>query len=64
MNGSLYPIYTPKHGIDFKDTFSRVVKWGTLWILFTLVAQLDWCIYYLDVKKNKINEEFEEMHMY
>ena len=42
--------YTQKAGIDFKETFSPVVKHDSLRVILTLVAVLDLVMMQLDVK--------------
>ena len=34
--------YTQTHGIDYLETFAPVAKINTIWVLISLLANLDW----------------------
>jgi len=52
--------YALKERVDYKETFSPTVKWGTIRSLFSLVAQNSQKIHHMDVKTTFFNGDFKE----
>ena len=52
--------YTQTFGIDYQETFSLVTKMNTIRILFSLSANLGWCMQQYDVKNAFLHGELEE----
>lgn len=48
------------YGIDYKQTFALVAKMNTIWVLLSLIANLNWPLPWLDVKNTSLNGELEE----
>jgi Reverse transcriptase (RNA-dependent DNA polymerase) len=42
--------YTQTYGIDYKETFALVAKMNTIRVLLSVVVNLDWKLYQMDVK--------------
>ncbi|GJU18344.1 ribonuclease H-like domain-containing protein [Tanacetum coccineum] len=51
VNGS-----TQLEGVDVDETFSPVVKLGTIWIILSLATSRHWHVHQLDVKKAFLHE--------
>jgi hypothetical protein len=53
--------FSQKYGIDYKETFSPVIKFSSIWVLLTIAASEDWVLLQLDVTaaflKGKLKEE-------
>jgi hypothetical protein len=53
--------FSQKYGIDYKETFSPVIKFSSIWVLLTIAALEDWVLLQLDVTvaflKGKLEEE-------
>lgn len=52
--------FTQKQGIDYKETFSPVVRHSTLRLLFALSVKLSLKICHLDLKTAFLNGELNE----
>jgi hypothetical protein len=56
--------YSQKEGIDYKETFSPVVRFETLRLLFSIASANSWTIQQMDVKVAFLNGELtEEIYM-
>lgn len=47
-------------GVDYVETFSPVVKFSTIRLIFTLVASKGWTIQQIDVNNVFLNGDLEE----
>ena len=52
--------YTQTYGVDYAETFSPVAKISSVWILISLVANLGWPLFQLDVKNAFLNGDLKE----
>lgn len=52
--------FTQRHGVDYNETFSPVVRYSTLRLLFALTVKLDFKTTHLDVKTAFLNGYLEE----
>lgn len=52
--------FTQSYGIDYQETFVPVVRYNTIWVLFSRVSNLDWPLYQLDVNNVFLNGDLEE----
>nr|GEV08028.1 putative reverse transcriptase domain-containing protein [Tanacetum cinerariifolium] len=52
---------TQLKGIDVDQSFSPVVKPGTIWVVLSLVASRHWSIHQLDVKNAFLHDDLSEM---
>lgn len=52
--------FTPREGLDYKETFSPVLKYSTLKLLFALSVKLDLKISHLDVITAFLNGHLDE----
>lgn len=55
--------FTQSYGIDYQETFAPVAKLNTIWVLLSLVVNLDWTLHQLDVKNALLNSDLEEVYM-
>ncbi|KAL9269976.1 Retrovirus-related Pol polyprotein from transposon TNT 1-94-like protein [Drosera capensis] len=56
--------YTQTKGIDYGDTFSLVVRFVSLRLIFSIGPQQDYELYQMDVKTTLLNEKFiEEIYL-
>ena len=42
--------FTQAYGIDYQETFAPIAKLNTIQVLLSIVANLDWPLFQLDVK--------------
>ena len=52
--------FTQTFGINYEETFAHVAKMNTIRILFSLSANLGWCMQQYDVKNVFLHGELEE----
>ncbi|CAH2109248.1 unnamed protein product [Euphydryas editha] len=52
--------FTQRHGVDYNETFSPVVRYSTLRLLFALTVKLDFKTTHLDVKTAFLNGHLED----
>ena len=52
--------FTQIEGLNYEETFSRVVRFASIRLLLTLVAHLDLELFQMDVKTAFLNENLEE----
>ena len=56
--------YIQQEGINYKETFSLVVRFGSIRLILAIVAYMDLELHQMDVKTTFLNEELkEEIHM-
>lgn len=48
------------YGVHYRDTFSPIAKLNTIWVLLSLVVNLDWPLHQLDVKNAFLHGDLEE----
>ena len=51
--------YTQTYGVDYNETFSPVAKISSVRILISLVANLGWPLFQLDVKNAFLNGDLK-----
>jgi hypothetical protein len=50
--------------LDYHKIFAPIMKWGTLWLIASIVTHKDWPILHLNVQTTFLNGFlFEEVHM-
>ena len=52
--------YTQTYDVDYAETFSHVAKISSVKILISLIANLSWPLFLLDVKNAFLNGDFKE----
>jgi hypothetical protein len=52
--------YTQKEGVDYKETFSPVVRFASIRLILAMVASLDLELHQMDVKTAFLNGELDE----
>lgn len=52
--------FIQSYEIDYHETFAPVVKHNTIRVLFSLVSNLVWPLYQLDVKNVFLNDDLKE----
>ena len=53
-------VASQRHGIDYDETFSPVVKPATIHVVLNLAASRSWPIHYLDVKNAFLHSHLAE----
>ena len=52
--------YAQKYGIDYKETFSPVIRYATICMLLALSVEHDLCLEQLDVCKDYLNSDLHD----
>ena len=52
--------FTQTYGVDYQETFAPVAKINSIRVLLSLVANYNWPIHQLDIKKAFLNGDLEE----
>lgn len=52
--------YAQKKGVDYEETFAPVVRYTSIHLVISLVAQMGWGIHQMDVKTTFLNGVIEE----
>ena len=52
--------YTKTYGIDYFETFSTVARMNSIRILFSIVVNLSWPLFQLDVKNTFLYGDLQE----
>ena len=52
--------YIQKEGVDYEETFSPVVRFASVRLILTIVANLNLELYQMDVKTTFLNGELDE----
>ena len=52
--------YTQQEGIDYKETFSTVVRFASIRLILAIIARMDLELYQMDIKTTFLNEELDE----
>ena len=52
--------FSQKEGIDYEETFTPVARYFSIWTIISLVAEMGWRVYQMDVKTSFLNEVIEE----
>ena len=52
--------YTQKEGVDYKETFSSVVRFAFIRLILAIVANLNLELYQMDIKIAFLNEKLDE----
>jgi hypothetical protein len=55
--------FQQKEGIHFDETFTPLVKWGTIRSIVALATHSNWQIFHLDVKIAFLNGDLHEVFM-
>ena len=52
--------YTQQEGIEYKETFSPVVRFTSIHFILAIIAKMDLELYQMDVKTTFLNGELDE----
>ena len=53
--------YTQMYRVDYKETFAPMAKINTIWVLLSLVVNLNWALPQFDVKNAFFQGDLEEV---
>ena len=52
--------FSQKEGIDYEETFTRVVRYSSIRTIISLAAEMGWCVHQMDIKTALLNRVIEE----
>jgi hypothetical protein len=52
--------FKQRYGIDYKDTFSPIIKAATIQIILSIIATRGWCLSQLDIQNVFLHDILEE----
>jgi hypothetical protein len=52
--------FSQVEGIDYKETFSPVSRYTSIWMIISLATSMGWRLHQMDVKTTLLNRDIEE----